>query len=89
MTSFVLYTITLATGFTSVSGLMSQIASALGVSERIFEIIDEPINIINGTKNTNFSTVKNIIEFKNASFAYPTKKSVNVIENFNLSIKKG
>lgn len=79
LTSFVLYTITLATGFTSVSGLMNQIASALGVCEKLFEIIDEPITIINGIKKTNLSTVENAIEFKNATFAYPTKKSVNVI----------
>ena len=48
LTSFVLYTITLTTGLTSVSGLMNQVVSAMGVCESIFEIMDEPVKVING-----------------------------------------
>jgi ABC-type multidrug transport system fused ATPase/permease subunit len=40
LTSFILYTITLTVGFASVSGIFSQIISALGVCEHLFEIID-------------------------------------------------
>lgn len=30
-----------------------------------------------------------IIEFRNVTFAYPTKPDVKVLNNFNLKIKKG
>ena len=48
LTSYVLYTITLTVGITSASAVLNQIISALGVCEKIFEIIDAPIEIING-----------------------------------------
>lgn len=36
LTSFVLYTVTLTVGFSSVSGIINQIVSALGVCETLF-----------------------------------------------------
>jgi ABC-type multidrug transport system fused ATPase/permease subunit len=40
LTSFVLYTITLTIGFASISGIMNQTVSAIGICEHIFEIMD-------------------------------------------------
>lgn len=40
LTSFVLYTITLTIGFASLSGIMNQTMSAIGICENIFEIMD-------------------------------------------------
>ena len=48
LTSYVLYTITLTVGITSASAVLNQIISALGVCEKIFEIIDAPVEIENG-----------------------------------------
>lgn len=48
LASYVLYTVTLTVGFASVSGIINQIISALGVCESIFAIIDEPIEITSG-----------------------------------------
>lgn len=45
LTSFVLYTITLTIGFASLSGIMNQTMSAIGICENIFEIMDEPNRI--------------------------------------------
>ena len=44
-----LYTVTLTVGFASVSGIMNQIISALGVSEKVFEIMDEEVTINTGS----------------------------------------
>lgn len=41
LTSFVLYTITLTIGFASISGILNQTISAIGICEHIFEIMDE------------------------------------------------
>ena len=48
LTSFVLYTITLTIGFASVSGIINQLISAIGICEHIFEIMDEPIKVTPG-----------------------------------------
>ena len=49
LASYVLYTVTLTIGFASVSGILNQIVSALGVCECIFEIFDEPVLIKSGS----------------------------------------
>lgn len=76
-------------GFASVSGIINQIMSALGVCERIFEIMDEPIQIQSGSIRDELKSSPIIVEFRNASFAYPTKPSVVVLKHVNLKIRKG
>ncbi len=58
LTSFVLYTITLTIGFASLSGIMNQTISAIGICENIFEIMDEPIKIKSGQCKPNFINEK-------------------------------
>ena len=53
LASYVLYTVTLTVGFASVSGIMNQMISALGVCESIFAIIDEPVEIMSGIMKDN------------------------------------
>jgi ABC-type multidrug transport system fused ATPase/permease subunit len=50
LTSFVLYTITLTIGFASISGILNQTISAIGICEHIFEIMDEEVKIMPGPK---------------------------------------
>ena len=90
LTSFVLYTITLTLGFASLSGVMNQTISAIGICENIFEIMDEPISVISGSIHPSFTNhLKPIVEFKNATFAYPTKSTVEVLKDVNLKIMHG
>lgn len=88
LTSYVLYTITLTVGITSASAVLNQIISALGVCEKIFEIIDAPIEIVSGeatAKDNNGGQ----ISFENVSFSYPTKKDVVVLNDIDLKINRG
>lgn len=50
---------------------MNTIISAAAVAEKIFNIIDHPIKVKNGNKNSDNITGEIILE--NVSFAYPTK----------------
>ena len=43
-------------GFASVSGIVNQIVSALGVCERLFEMIDEPVDIKSGVEKLQLSS---------------------------------
>lgn len=90
LTSFVLYTITLTIGFASISGILNQTISAIGICEHIFEIMDEPIEITQGKLKADFSNSKKpLIEFIDANFAYPSKPTVQVLKNVNLKIRSG
>ncbi len=90
LTSFVLYTITLTIGFASLSGIMNQTMSAIGICENIFEIMDEPNRILSGSLKPTFtSSTTPIVQFVDASFSYPTKENVEVLRGVNLRIMPG
>ena len=90
LTSYVLYTITMTVGLTSVAGILNQIVSAVGVCEKIFEIMDAPVEIVNGkTKYNGEYDNSGTIEFRNVVFSYPTKRDVKVLKGVNLKIFNG
>lgn len=49
LSGFVLYTITMAMSLIGTGGVVNTIVTALGASEKIFEIMDTPVKIQNGT----------------------------------------
>lgn len=52
--------------------------------------MDEPNKIVSGTISPAFNSHNTpVVEFVNASFAYPTKESVHVLKNVNLKIMPG
>ena len=61
LTSYVLYTITLTIGFASISGIVNQSFSALGICQNIFEIIDEPVKVVTGVAKLNFNQINNAV----------------------------
>jgi ABC-type multidrug transport system fused ATPase/permease subunit len=90
LTSFVLYTISLTVGFASVSGIVNQLISAMGICEHLFEIMDEPVKVVPGILKPEFAQVNGpMVEFVNASFYYPSKPTVRVLNNINLKINHG
>ncbi|EAR85633.2 ABC-type multidrug transport system, ATPase and permease component (macronuclear) [Tetrahymena thermophila SB210] len=87
LSSFILYTITLSTGLLAVGGISNQIITAVGVSEKLFEMMDVEISIKSGVKTKN--SLEGNISFENVTFEYPTKKNVDVLKNVNFEVKQG
>lgn len=63
-----------------------RIQETVVATERIHQILDQPSELIMADKPTPFPKNWNKIEFKNVSFSYGHHQ---VLENFNLEIKKG
>lgn len=55
-------------------------------AQRIFEILDTEVSIQDDENAVDFPTFQHQIEFRNVSFSYGKRM---VLENFNLTIKKG
>lgn len=55
-------------------------------AQRIFEILDTEVSIQDDENAVDFPTFRHQIEFRNVSFSYGKRM---VLENFNLTIKKG
>ena len=65
---------------------LSDIQKGQVSAQRIFEVLDTEISIQDQPNAIKFTEFNHQIEFKNVSFGYADR---NVIDNFNLTIKKG
>ncbi len=70
-----------------ISMFYARAQGALSAGERIFALIDEPIEIQDTPIATAFGTLEGRIEFEDVGFAYA--KGQTVLENFNLTIAAG
>lgn len=65
----------------------SQILTALAGAERIFEIMDSPDEIDEGTRELDINSIKGYIDFKDIHFGY--EKDEPVLKGLDLSVKPG
>ncbi len=76
----------------SLGGLPEQIASiqrALGATERVFELIDGKIEVINTQVNKTNRSINGEIEFNNVEFSYPTRKEHEVLKSVSFKARQG
>ncbi|XP_060805633.1 mitochondrial potassium channel ATP-binding subunit [Amyelois transitella] len=67
--------------------LFGSVVKGISAGGRVFEYINlEPKMNSSGTKTIKYHEFRGDIEFRNVTFAYPTRPEVNVLRNFTLSI---
>jgi ABC transporter fused permease/ATP-binding protein len=90
MFQFVLYSIFVGASIGGIAELYAQIQKAVGATERIFEILDEPGENITVTEHAIPSKLaKGEVEFSNVAFSYPSRKDVQVLKSVNFKAKAG
>ena len=72
--------------FNEISGVVTELQNALACASRIFEIIEEPKEVINPNAKT-ISSVKGNVSFKDVKFSYTPEQKL--IEHFTLDVKSG
>ena len=88
LSSFLLYTLTVAVGIGMITAVWGDFMKAIGSSHRIFELLDrEPKVRFRGGIVP--STIHGHIRFKNVSFAYPARPDTMVLKNLNLRLEPG
>ncbi len=70
-----------------IAKVYSEINKGLASAERVFEVIDEPVNLKDKDDAKSITTFTDSIVFDDVSFKYPT--SDIVLKDIDLSIKKG
>jgi ABC-type multidrug transport system fused ATPase/permease subunit len=75
---------TMTVGLLSAGGTLNEIVSAVGIAEKLFEIMDLPNIIVDGNVIAD-ENLMGEVEFRNVHFSYPTKSDVKVIKNLNIS----
>ena len=68
--------------------IFSNVARAQASAKRINEVLDCPLEIVDGTLDVSTITETGTVEFKNVSFQYPNANG-NVLENISFKINKG
>lgn len=90
LTQFVIYTVFVGAALGSFSEYYAQIQKTLGATERIRELLNEPIELSPATSDaTKLIDFKKDIIFENVSFAYPSRSDVTVLRNLSLTLKGG
>ncbi len=88
LVSFLLYTLIVAGAIGSFTGLYSELQEALGASRRIFELLDEPIEVPRQAAPVAPAARKGSVLFDRVSFAYPGR-DIEVLSALDLAIAPG
>lgn len=81
------YTTKIFIPIVEISMFYARAQGALSAGERIFSLIDEPIDIADAPTATAFDTLRGSIQFDQVGFAYSNGQQV--LENFDLTIPAG
>ncbi|MFA9389543.1 MAG: ABC transporter ATP-binding protein [Prolixibacteraceae bacterium] len=85
--SFVLYTVFIAGMINGLAEVYAQLQKAVGATENLFEILDEPTELVAPqSKLEEHEVLKGTIRFENISFNYPTRTDVDVIKDLSFTV---
>jgi len=88
--SFVLYSTFVGASFGGIAELYAQIQKAIGATERVFELLDETPEKIEGTTaHEAIEKIKGNVSFKNVAFQYPSRKEMKVLKNVSFTAEFG
>ncbi len=73
--------------FNEITGVLTQLQTAVAAAKRVFEVLEEDSEIPDKAPGDTLSPQKGTVEFKNVFFSYTKEKSL--IENFSLKVEKG
>ncbi len=76
LVAYLVYTMMVAAPIASLAGLYAQFQSALGATERLFELLDTPADIADGSDATDLPPVSGRVEFDAVDFDYTTAVSI-------------
>lgn len=89
LTSFLLYTFTVAFAVGGLSSLYSDFAKAVGASTRVFELLDREPAVTRREDARTLSSVRGEIALCDVHFAYPTRPDTPVLRGLDLELHPG
>lgn len=88
--SFIIYTGILGGAIASIGNLYTQIAGAIGATERILNILESDKEVQLSDTNTKESCgILGDIKMEEVAFSYPSRPDVSVLNGINIAINRG
>lgn len=87
ISSFIIYSSQFSKPFIEISGIMTQIQTAIAGLRRIYRILDMPLEVPDSKEATLLNDPKGQVEFKDVSFSY--KPDTSLINNLSISVEAG
>ena len=88
LVSFLLYTLIVAGAIGTFTGLYSELQEALGASQRIFELLDEPVEVSRQAEPITPADREGSVRFVRVSFSYPGR-DIEVLSAVDLVVAPG
>ena len=88
--SFVLYSTYVGASSGGIAELYTKNQKAIGATERVFELLDETPEKIQGTTaHQSIEKIKGNVDFKNVAFKYPSRKEMEVLKDVSFTAQFG
>ncbi len=89
LVSFMIYTAFIGGALINLAQLWGNLQSAAGASERIFDLLDEPVTIRDAPDARHLPSIVGRIRFDDVHFAYPSRPEVEVLEGISFQTQPG
>ncbi len=96
MMSFLFYTVMVAASIGGLPEQYSQIQKAVGATERVFDLLDDPVedielasSVVSPKGGDSLARFKGEVVVQNVSFAYPSRKDFPVLKNISFKAAEG
>ncbi|KAL4368222.1 hypothetical protein GQ457_05G017010 [Hibiscus cannabinus] len=89
LTSFILYSLTVGSAVSSLSGLYSTAMKAAGASRRVFQLLDRVSSMPKSGEKCPEGNPDGDVELKDVWFAYPSRPSHMILKGISLKLKPG
>ncbi|WP_347160150.1 ABC transporter ATP-binding protein [Pontibacter chitinilyticus] len=89
--SFIIYTVFIGASVGGLGELYGKVQAALGATERILEILNEPEEPTDKSQRalSQMPKLRGDITYHNVAFSYPTRPDIPVLRDINFSIQAG
>ncbi|KAG9261464.1 ATP-binding cassette sub-family B member 9 [Astyanax mexicanus] len=86
--SFIIYELELGECLESIASVYTGLMQGVGAAEKVFEYIDrKPTHAADGKEAPD--SFSGLVEFKNVTFAYPTRPETEILKNVSFSVRPG
>ena len=91
MVQFILYTVFVGASIGGIAEQYAQIQKGVGATDRVFELMDQPTEILQKEINPAATRlkIKGDVNFINVAFRYPSRKELAVLNNVSFTAKAG